>query len=211
MKTSPCRKEIRFTAAKSWPAWMPNTAIATVSAGVVTAVGPGAVSMDAYDGYFPDYFHACYGSDTDLVCPMVQGVDASAGGTITNNTPMITGIYPSDWTSGTTTLGVTFTGQYFGTNAPTLSFSPSNGISYGLVSYSDTQVVANINVATGTPNEQVTVTITNNGYGGLGFQSGGGRVSPTSAPVSASVHAPLNSPEIVVGTVAQLIIGAFVV
>ena len=68
--------------------------------------------------------------------------------------------------------------------------------SYSLVSYNDTQIVANIMVASGTPTEDVDVSVTNNGYGGLGFQSGGGVVSPTSAPVYATVHAPINSPEV---------------
>ena len=42
------------------------------------------------------------------------------------------------------------------------------------------------------------MSVTNNGYGGLGFQSGGGTVSPTSAPVYATVRAPLNSSEVTV-------------
>ncbi len=135
----------------------------------------------------------------DPFCSSDQGQDYGSGsGNVTDNTPIVTGISPSDWTSGTTTPGVTITGQYFGTNAPALSFSPSTGITYGLVSYNDTQIVANITVAAGTPNEDVTVSVTNNGYGGLGFQSGGGTVSPTSAPVYATVHAPINSPEVTV-------------
>jgi hypothetical protein len=42
------------------------------------------------------------------------------------------------------------------------------------------------------------VSVTNNGYGGVGFQSGGGSVSPTSAPVYATVRAPTNSSEVTV-------------
>jgi hypothetical protein len=42
------------------------------------------------------------------------------------------------------------------------------------------------------------VSVTNNGYGGLGFQSGGGTVSPKSAPVYATVRAPLHSAEVTV-------------
>src|SRR6202041_2047185 len=130
-------------------------------------------------------------------CPLEQW---SAGQpiTVTNNTPILTGIDPSDWPSGATTPSVNFTGEYFGTNAPTLTFSPSSGISYSLVSNNDTQIVANITVASGTPNEDVSVSVTNNGYGGSGFQSGGGITSATSAPVNATVHAPMNSPEVTV-------------
>jgi hypothetical protein len=122
----------------------------------------------------------------------------TSGGTVTNNTPILTGIDPSDWSSGATTLGVSFTGQYFGTNAPTLTFSPSSGITYSLVSNNDSEIVANVTVASGTPAEEVEVSLTNNGYGGVGFQSGGGSVSATSAPVYASVRAPVNSAEVTV-------------
>lgn len=113
--------------------------------------------------------------------------------TVPNNTPILTGIDPSDWPSGATTPSVTFSGQYFGTNAPTLTFSPSSGIGYSLVSYNDTQIVANITVASGTPAEEVEVSVTNNGYGGVGFQNGGGTTSPTSAPVYATVRTLLNN------------------
>jgi len=119
----------------------------------------------------------------------------SAGG---DSTPRITGIIPNDWASGQTT-NVTFSGINFGSNAPTLGFSPSSGISYSLSSYSDTQIVANVSVASGTPTEQVAVTVTSNGYGGSGFTSGGSGASPTSAPATATVKAvPANSPEITV-------------
>ncbi len=117
--------------------------------------------------------------------------------TVGDQTPLLTGINTSDWAAGHM-QSVTFTGMYFGTNAPTLSFSPGAGISYTLTNYSDTQIVANLNVVAGTPNENVQVSVTNNGYGGTGFQSGGSGASPTSAPVYATVHSPLNSPEITV-------------
>jgi hypothetical protein len=110
---------------------------------------------------------------------------------------MVSGIYPSDWDAGTNTTGVTFTGQNFGTNPPTLNFSPPSGISYGLVTYNDTQIVANVAVASGVPNEAVSVTVTNNGYGGSGFTPAPGQ-SATSSSVQANIHAPLNSPEVTV-------------
>jgi hypothetical protein len=124
------------------------------------------------------------------------GVDPSPTPTA-DNTPVITGIDPSDWTAGKS-QSVTFTGEYFGTNAPTLGFSPGTGISYALSTYSDTQIVASVNVAAGTPNEDVNVSVTSNGYGGAGFTSGGTGASPTSSPVYADVNSPMNTPEVTV-------------
>jgi len=106
--------------------------------------------------------------------------------TVLDNTPLVTGIDPSDWPADSIPHSVTFTGQYFGNNPPSLTFSDP-GITYTLSSYSDTQIVANITVPSGTPDEDVTVGVTNNGYYGNGFVSGGGAVSPTAA-VSASVR-----------------------
>jgi IPT/TIG domain len=121
---------------------------------------------------------------------------SSATFNVGDATPVVTGIDPSDWDAGTT-QSVTFTGQNFGTNAPTLSFSPSGGISYSLTSYNDTQIVANITVASGTPNETVDVTVTNNGYSGSGFTAGSGQ-SAKSSPVQANIHAPVKSSEVTV-------------
>jgi hypothetical protein len=109
--------------------------------------------------------------------------------------PVITGIYPSDWYAGTT-QSVTFTGQYFGTNGPTLTFSPATGISYSLTSYNDTQIAANVTVASGTPNEAVDVAVTNNGYGS-GFV-GTGQPGAMSASIQAFVTAFLHTSEVTV-------------
>ena len=106
--------------------------------------------------------------------------------TVTDNTPIITGIEPSDWASGTTTT-VTFTGQNFGTNIPSLTFDPGSGIGYTLSSYSDTEIVANITVDSNTPDEDVNVSVSSGGNGPFGFISGGGGVSPNSYQASASV------------------------
>jgi hypothetical protein len=106
--------------------------------------------------------------------------------TITDNTPIITGIDPSDWTAGTTQL-VTFTGQHFGTDAPNLNFDPGSGITYSLLSYNDSEIQAYVTVDGSTPNEDVDVSVTSSGYNGNGFMSGGGQVSPTALPASASV------------------------
>jgi hypothetical protein len=123
------------------------------------------------------------------------GWDQYVGETVTaDQTPVIYGISPGTWNAGATTP-VTFTGQSFGTNAPTLTFSDPT-ISYTLVSYSDGQIVANITVAAGTQTENVSVWVTNNGYGvGNGFYggSGSGAQSAQSAPATATVQTPIPS------------------
>jgi len=186
---------VNFSRSSTWSS--SKSSIATVTnPGNVAGVAPGAFTAYATTGLEPEWDK--FNCPTGDYSPCPQEVFKGSGGaTVTNNTPIVTGINPSDWTAGTTTPAVTITGQYFGTNAPTLSFSPSSGITYSLASYNDTQIVANITVASGTPNEQVTVSVTNNGYGGVGFQSGG-TVSATSAPVYATVHAPMTSPEVTV-------------
>jgi hypothetical protein len=116
------------------------------------------------------------------------GWDQYVGETVTaDQTPVITGISPSVWPAGTTT-SVTFTGQYFGTNAPTLTFSDPT-ITYTLSSYNDQTIIANITVAAGTQTESVSVSVTNNGYGGLGFYGrGSGGQSAQSTPATATVQ-----------------------
>jgi hypothetical protein len=175
-----------------------NSSVAQVNNGVVTGVSLGSVSITAHTlytepPYIPNY---CYMTGNGA-CPTGGPVSGSATGTVPDSTPTITGINPSDWVAGTN-QSVTLQGQYFGTNAPTLSFSPSVGISYTLSSYNDTTIVALVTVASGTPNEQVTVSVTNNGYGGSSFNGGSIGQSPTSVPVHATVHSPINSPEITV-------------
>jgi len=115
-----------------------------------------------------------------------------------DSTPTISGIDPNDWASGATTPNVTITGANFGSNAPTINFSPSSGISYTLSSNTDTQIIADVTVQTGTPTEDVDVTVTSNGYGGSGFAPGGSGTSATSTSAKAHVNAPPNSPEVTV-------------
>jgi len=184
-----------YTSTASWSS--SNNSVASISGGSASPAGVGSVSFDAFASDVPDYSDDCYSANPDAVCPAVTGQSAGGSGNVGDQTPVITGIDPSDWDAGTTTA-VTISGEYFGTNAPTLGFSPGSGISYSLASYNDTQIVASITVASGTPNEDVDVTVTSNGYNGSGFQSGGGSQSRTSAPSNVSVHAPLNSPEITV-------------
>jgi hypothetical protein len=95
-------------------------------------------------------------------------------------TPIITGISPSVWASGATTQ-VIITGENFGTIAASLYFSPGNEISYSVTSYSDTQLGVSITVASGTPSEDVAVSVICNGYTGqANFNNGGGLTSAES-------------------------------
>jgi hypothetical protein len=175
------------TGLATWTSSNANVATMSATKGKVNGVAAGSVSISASDASYPDYISGC-GFGQPMSCPITSGVSASASITV-YTTPQITGIVPSSWTSGSTTQ-VTFTGQSFGSNAPTLSFSPGAGISYSLLSYSDTQIVASIAVAAGTPTEQVTVSVTNNGYGGQSFQGGSSGASATSSGVQATVSAP---------------------
>ena len=102
-----------------------------------------------------------------------------------DQTPVIAQINPSVWPAGATTQ-VTFTGQNFGSNQPALSYSDSTITTQGFSSYSDTQIVAYVNVPSGTPNnEEVEVTVTNNGYGGNSWMSTGG--NPQSGNATATI------------------------
>lgn len=121
----------------------------------------------------------------------------SAQETVTaDQTPVIAGISPSTWTAGNTT-SVTITGQYFGTDQPTLSYSDSTITTQGLSSYGDTQIVANVNVPSGTPNEDVEVSITNNGYGGNTFLGAPGGGGATSGAQQATISDPATCPSTV--------------
>lgn len=106
-----------------------NTSVATVSGNYVTAgntAGNATITATAnlpeegsYSGYNPS-------------CASLQAYYSFTGtatAKVGDNTPVITGIQPSDWQSGVTTTA-TISGQSFGTNAPTLSFSPNPGIGY---------------------------------------------------------------------------------
>ena len=81
--------------------------------------------------------------------------------------------------------------------SPTLNLSDST-LSSGLVSYSDSQIVANITVPANTPNEDVSVSVTNNGYGGSAFYGGSSGASPMSGPANATVQTPSNTPEVTI-------------
>ncbi len=127
-----------------------------------------------------------------------ENLTSSGSVTIADQTPVLSGIDPSDWPAGKTT-NVTFTGDYLGNGSPVLNFNPGAGLSYSLVSANDTTIVANVTVAAGTPTENVNVSVTSQGYSGQGFNPMGGSQPATSSTVFATVITPPpNSPQITV-------------
>jgi len=185
----------------------------TVNYGLVTGLIAGSTGVSAGNGTEPIYTaQVCTGGGLPDPCPVAFGVGGSASGSVGDATPVISGINPNVWNAGSVTQ-VTISGHYFGTNAPTLNFSPTTGISYSLSSYNDTQIVANITVAAVTPDESVSVSVTNNGYGGSGFLGGPGQ-SAQSSSVSAHVTAlAAPAPQIwfngnnVTGTTTNVVVG----
>ena len=80
---------------------------------------------------------------------------------------------------------------------PKINVHSGGGISYNRTSYNDTQIVADLTVASGTPDEDVDVNVTSNGSNGLGFQPVGGGQA-TGSSVRATVQAPAGVPEVTV-------------
>ncbi len=167
--------------------------------------------LEGPGGYGPDYseFGSGGGTPYSQIAYIYLGTTAVTG-TVeepTNNTPILTGVQPDIWPAGQTTTGVVFTGENFGTNPPTLNFNPSGGISYTVTGSSDTQIVADVNVASGTPDEDVDITVTSNGNNGQAFTPVGGGEA-TGSPVKASVRAPINASEVtVIGWINGDVIG----
>jgi hypothetical protein len=115
----------------------------------------------------------------------IWGEGSPVSFTIDDDTPIITSISPSTWQAGATTP-VTFYGQHFGNNMPTLAFSDQS-ISYSVTAYSDTQITADGAVPGGDPGGQVTVSVTSTGYNGNGWNPAPGGGSAQSSPAQASV------------------------
>lgn len=157
--------------------------------------------LGAPGGYGPDYStFGPGGGPTYVNYQFIYLGTTAVNGTVEQpdtNTPVLTGIQPNVWQSGQTTPGVVFSGQYFGTNPPTLTFSPGDGISYTVTSSNDTQIVADVTVGQGTPDENISVSVTSNGNNGQAFAPVGGG-QPTGGPITASVRNPVNSPEVTV-------------
>jgi pimeloyl-ACP methyl ester carboxylesterase len=112
-------------------------------------------------------------------CTCTIGPYPGGGGTgpTIDPSPVVTGVAPAVIDAGNKT-SIIVSGQNFGTNPPTVSFSPSAGIEPTVTSYSDTQIGVSVYVTPSTPTEELTVNVTSNGYGGSAFY-GGGVNSPT--------------------------------
>lgn len=174
-----------------------NTSMATVSDNLVTAgntAGNATITASAslpaegsYSGYNPS-------------CASLQPYytyTGTATAAIGDATPTITGIQPSDWQVGKTTT-ITITGQSFGTNPPTINFSPNPGVTYLLSSYSDTQIIANVSVGSGASDGVISVSVTSSGYNGQGFQSNGNGQSAQSSSSNVGLFHVWNHAEITV-------------
>jgi hypothetical protein len=190
--------QVDMTNFSVWNIGPTSVAIFTGNNGRLEGLSPGSFGFSATDDYSEPTYLASFCSP-GYSCPnWPQPPSGSGGGTVYDSTPVITGIDPSDWTAGSPPIQVTFNGQYFGTNKPTLGFSPSAGIGATLTSYNDTQIIANVTVAAGTPNEDVSVTVTNNGYGGNSFNGGSVGQSATSSSSNVRVQSPNGTPEVTV-------------
>lgn len=186
-----------LTSQSSWST-SPNSAgsISVDSNGVVSGQAPGTVGVAVEDSSEPVYSTICIPLPADNPCPVTFGAPGGASGTVYDATPVITGISPAVLDAGTTTQLI-LTGSGFGTNAPTLTLSPSSSISYSLTSYNDTEILAQVSVAANTPTETLNVSVTSNGYSGQGFTGGSGQNSAKSSPSSIQVQAP-NAPRVTI-------------
>lgn len=170
--------------------WSGGGPIYVSSTGEITGVFGDSASVSASDSSEPIYMQYCGPAGPDP-CPLAFGIGSGSSGQVGDVTPVITGISPSTLQAGQSNQELIIEGVGFGTNAPTLSFSPSSGITYSLSSYDDNQIIASVSVASNTPNETLDVSVTSNGYSqyGSGFYPGGGSQSSTSSQSSVQVQA----------------------
>jgi hypothetical protein len=122
--------------------WSSNaTTIATVSAGLVTGVGPGAFAIGAEDpDYEPEYIpEYCTPAPT---CPVNQIVSASGDG---NATPTITSITPDDVLVGSSNVQLTIEGTGFG-SSPTVNVPSGVTLLEGQAS-TNSKIVVSVNVS----------------------------------------------------------------
>jgi hypothetical protein len=137
--------QYNLTTAASWSS--SNTGVATVSTGMVAGVSPGSANMLADDQNTPDYFHACYGSNTDLACPMVQDVQASGPGGVAPNLSLS----PPLWYFGQGVMPP----QSF-TLGNTQSVITASGASGGSFSWTVTNGANKVSFSSGTQNSNTT-------------------------------------------------------
>jgi len=111
---------------------------------------------------------------------ITAGGAATATFSVTDATPVITGVSPSTLAVGVQTT-VTITGSHFGTNTPKVSLSlPNNGVAV-LGGNSDSQIQVSVMAAApGTG----TLSVTAEGYGGQGFLGSPGGGQTASAQVT---------------------------
>ena len=104
-------------------------------------------------------------------------------------TPSITSLSPSTWTAGGV-QNFTISGSGFGTSPSIGVTGDIGGGSYGAYSGStDTSISAWVDL-TFSSGGTASVTVTSNGYGGMGFLAGPVNDSPNSGPATATITVP---------------------
>lgn len=82
--------------------------------------------------------------------------------------PIITSVSPSVWQAGTSNLAITINGSGFGTN-PSVSVSGTGVALLSVGAKSDTQISANVSIASNAPNGTAQVQVQSTGDNGSGF------------------------------------------
>ena len=116
-------------------------------------------------------------------------------------TPNITNVTPSPWQAGSQ-YTFTVSGTGFGVSANVIITGPdntqyyngscSNGLSPGSQPCGDTSFTDTVSIPSNAPSGNATVTVTSNGYNGLGFVEGSGNspLASTGVPVAAAAASP---------------------
>jgi len=135
-------------------------------------------------------------------------VTTNAGTSNTSNvkvgdpTPAITSISPNQWNANTT-VNLTIIGTGFGTN-PTLSMQ-GIGISFTYPCATspgqqcDTQISATVTISASAPQQNVTITVTSNGYNGSGFLAAQGAQTGLTQGNAVVIPLPVVTPQIMLG------------
>ncbi len=139
------------------------------------------------------------------------GTSNAAGFNVGDPTPVIASISPGTWSAGTNTQ-IIIGGHGFGTN-PSLTVTGPGVSGSSVVNASDTQIVANVNVAASSPGGTATVQVQSNGYGGNGFASANPGQSPQGSNTASVQPLPTPVPQIlflgsnVSGTTQSVVVG----
>lgn len=138
----------------------------SVTAGEIAGLSAGSATLSAgVPDDVPEYV-PCYCAGG--TCP-TGSYGGSTTGTVYDPTPVISSVTPSTFVVGSAT-SFTISGQYFGTNCPTLQFPFA--ASYSLSSCADTAVSG---TATASAAGSGDLVFTSGGYGGQGFQASPGQ------------------------------------